>query len=85
MSSFAADQFDSPAVDVALAAALVGQAHTNLSRAMQSALIVERAEVGELLDHVRTALAVGDASDTVAALFECRDFLADLLGVDREV
>jgi hypothetical protein len=85
VSSFPTDRFDSAGVDVALAAALVEQAHTNLSRAMQSALIVERAELSELLDHVRTAFAVGDASDTIAALVECRDFLADTLGVDREV
>ena len=85
MASFPADRFDSPGVDVALARALVGQAHANLDRAIETALIVDRSESGELLDHVRTALAVGDASDTVAALYECRDFLADMLGVEREV
>lgn len=83
--TFPADRFDSPGIDVALARTLIGEARTNLDRAIEKALIVERSEVGELLDHVRTALAVGDSTDVAAALYECRDFLADTLGVDREV
>lgn len=83
MASF--PQFDSPGVDVAMTRVLLDQARTNLDRAIERALVVDRAEVGELLDRVRVALAVGDGCDTLAALFECRDFFADTLGVDREV
>jgi hypothetical protein len=85
MASFPTDHFNSAGVDVGLLDERGGQRHTNLSRAIESSLIVERSEVGELLDRVRVALAVGDGADTLAALFECRDFLADLLGVEREV
>lgn len=85
-----ADELDVPplssAQEVGMALAHSQRATDALRRAAdQQAIIVDRPELCELLDRVRVALAVGDESDVAGALFECRDWLADTLGVDREV
>lgn len=41
MASFASDQFDSPGVDVALARRLIGEAGTNLDRAIERAVFLD--------------------------------------------
>lgn len=82
-TGFMSDQFDSPGVDVALARAMVGQAHASLAKAIERAVFIDREEVGRLHDVGRAALD-GDSNDAEHdALYELTEALRDVLGLDE--
>jgi CRISPR/Cas system-associated endonuclease Cas1 len=69
------DAFDSPGVDVALARALVIQAHENLDRAVERAVFLDRETYEELHDYL-TELADA-AHPRAVALLEALPELAE--------
>jgi CRISPR/Cas system-associated endonuclease Cas1 len=69
------DAFDSPGVDVALARALVAEAHRNLNRAIERAVFIDRETYEELHSYL-TELADA-AHPRAVALLEALPELAE--------
>lgn len=80
---FLSDQFESPGVDVALARALVGQAHENLSKAIERAVFIDRDTLANLVREGETALE-GQSNDAEHdALHEIVTVLREAIGPDE--